>query len=411
MDISVRRTFAALSVRNYRLFITGQGISLCGTWMQTVGLSWLVLQLTHSGTQLGLVIAAQTLPVLLLGVWGGVIADSFDKRSVLYVTQISSGILALILGLLVVTHVDQLWMIYVIAAGFGLINSFDSPTRQSFVIEMVGDMHLKNAVTLNSTMVNMARIVGPSIAGFIIATVGIGACFLLNAASYVAVLIALKRMDESKLSNAPRTSARKRGQIRAGLAYVWANPVFKSTLIMMFIIGTFAYELPVVLPLFATVTMHGGANTFSAMFAATGIGAIAGGLYTAGKADIGKFEHVVIAELFGVSILITSIMPGLASALIALFFVGVLSVLFIALGNTNLQLTSDPGMRGRVMSLWAIAFLGTTPIGGPIIGFVSDHTSPRVGLAVGGVSALMGGWLGYLVCKSSTSEDRQSSLE
>jgi len=312
----------------------------------------------------------------------------------LYVTKALLGLLALLLGLLVVTHVVQLWMVYALAVGLGLVSVADNPTRQAFVIEMVGPEHVQNAVTLNSTMVNAARVVGPAIAGVLIATVGIGQCFLVNALSYVAVLIALTMMRQSEIHRAP-VSQKGPGQIRAGLAYIWSVPKLKSTLIMMFIIGTFAYEFPVILPLFATVTLHGNASTYSAMLVATGIGAIAGGLYTAGRAATKETQLIWSAILFGVSILLVSIMPTFTTALVLLVAMGALSVLFIALGNTTLQLTSDPSMRGRVMALWSIAFLGTTPIGGPLIGYISDHSNPRIGLAVGGLSALIAGGIGF----------------
>jgi MFS family permease len=368
--------------------------------MQTIGVSWLVLQLTHSGTQLGLVVAAQFLPILVLGVGGGVVADRFNKRRILYITQTLAGLLALTLGLLVITHLVHLWMVYALAASLGLVTVVDNPTRQSFVVEMVGKQHLKNAITLNSTMVNTARVIGPSIAGLLIATVGIGPCFLVNATSYIAVLIALMIMREKELHPAP-VAARESGQIRAGLKYVWNEPKLKSTLIMMFIIGTFAYELPVVLPLFATITMHGNAGTYSAMMAATGVGAIVGGLYTAGQAKVREGQLVVTAILFGLSMLLVAAMPTFVTAIIVLILVGALSVLFIALGNTTLQLTSLPTMRGRVMSLWSVAFLGTTPVGGPIIGFISDHSNPRIGLATGGLSSIVAGCLGFYVYKRS----------
>lgn len=403
MEKSVRRTLGSLWVRNFRLFIFGQAISLCGTWMQTIAVSWLVLQITHSGTQLGLVVAAQFLPILIFGAWGGVVADRFNKRHVLYVTQTLSGVLALILGLLVVSHSIELWMVYVLALCLGLVNSVDNPTRQSFVVEMVGPKNLKNAVTLNSTMVNAARVIGPSIAGVLIATVGIGTCFIANFASYIAVLIALYLMREKELHRAP-VSKREPGQVKAGLKYVWSIPVLKVTLIMMFIIGTFAYEFPVVFPLFATKTLHGTAATYSAMMVATGVGAIIGGLYTAGHAASRENQLIWTAILFGLSILVAACMPTFVAVLCVLVVVGGLSVLFIALGNTTLQLNSDPTMRGRVMSLWSIAFLGTTPIGGPIVGYISDHSNPRIGLAVGGVSAVIAGCIGlYIYSKTSGS--------
>jgi MFS family permease len=395
----LRRTFASLEVRNYRLFIFGQGLSMCGTWMQTIGLSWLVLKLTHSGTQIGLVVAAQFLPILLFGVWGGVIADRFDKRRILYFTQTAAGLLALTLGLLVVTNHIHLWMIYILATGLGLVIVIDNPSRQTFVIEMVGRARLKNAVTLNSTVVNGARIIGPSIAGVLILSVGIGQCFLINAASYVAVLIALAMMNKAELHTTPH-SERTTGQIRAGLRYVWSVPRLRATLIMMFIIGTFAYEFPVILPLLATVTLHGNAGTYASMTAAMGIGSVFGGLYVAGQKASAQKQLIMAAFLFGCSILLLSVVPGLTASIIVLSVVGALSILFISIGNTTLQLTSEPTMRGRVMSLWTIAFLGTTPIGGPIIGFIADHSNPRIGLAVGGVSALLAAGLGLVASRS-----------
>jgi MFS family permease len=397
MAPAIQRTFASFSVRNFRLYYFGQGVSLCGTWMQTIAMSWLVLQLTHSGTQLGLVLAAQFTPVLFFGVWGGVIADRFSKRHILYLTQTTAGLLALVLGLLVVTHSVHIWMIYTLAVCLGLTQVVDTPSRQIFVMEMVGPDRLRNAVTLNSTLVNVARVVGPSIAGVLIATVGVGPCFLINAASYIAVLIALKAMRQSELYPTER-AARQSGQIRQGLRYVLDQPLLRATLLMMFIVGTFAYEFPVILPLFATTTLHGNAGTYSAMTAAMGLGAIMGGLYTAGRGQASQKQLFATVFLFGCSLLVLAIVPNLVTALIVLVSVGALSVLFIALGNTTLQLTARQDMRGRVMSLWSIAFLGTTPIGGPIIGAIADHSNPRVGLLVGGLATLaasgLGAWAG-----------------
>jgi MFS family permease len=407
MEAAVKRTFASFEVPNFRLYFIGQGISLCGTWMQTIAMSWLVLQLTHSGTQLGLVTAAQFIPILIFGVWGGVIVDRFDKRRILYFTQTTLGILALVLGLLVVTHTVHVWMVYVLAASFGLVLVVDNPSRQTFVVEMVGHDRLKNAVTLNSTVVNAARIIGPTIAGLIIATVGVGPCFLVNAASYAAVLISLRIMRTDQLYPAPR-SAREPGQITAGLKYVWHTPLLRSTLLMMLIIGTFAYEFPVILPLFATVTLHGDAATYSALTAAMGIGAVVGGLYAAGSAASTQRRLIVVAVLFGLSIMLTAIMPGLGTAFVFSILMGGLSVLFISLGNTTLQLNSDPKMRGRVMALWSIAFQGTTPIGGPIIGAIADHNNPRVGLLVGGISALVAAVVGGIAMKVTTGRGGQA---
>lgn len=406
------RTFASFRIRNFRLYMFGQALSLCGTWAQTVALSWLVLKLTHSGTQLGLILAVQFLPMLILGAWGGVITDRFNKRRILYCTQTAQAMLALVLGLLVVSHNIDLWTVYVLATMLGFTQVVDTPTRQTFVIEMVGPENLKNAVTLNSTIVNGARVVGPSIAGVLIATIGIGQCFLVNAASFIAVLIALKLMRSSELHTVP-TIERAKGQIRAGFRYVLSVPILKATLLMMFIIGTFAYEFPVIMPLFATVTLHGNATTYSAMTVAMGIGAIGGGLYTAGRSIKRSSTLCYVAFAFGLSLLLLAIMPDLVLSFIILVLVGALSVLFISLGNSTLQLSTDQNMRGRVMSLWSIAFLGTTPIGGPIIGSIADHTNPRIGLAVGGLSALIGAALGLRIgaqhTQSTGSEDYSAS--
>jgi MFS family permease len=358
--------------------------------------------MTHSGTQLGLVTAAQFLPILLFGVWGGVIADRFNKRHVLYFTQSTLGILALILGLLVVTHHVHLWAVYVIAVGFGITTVIDNPSRQTFVIEMVGRDRLKNAITLNSTIVNVARIIGPTIAAVLIATLGVGECFIANAISYIAVLIALFAMRQSELQPTPRAE-RKSNEIRQGLQYAWHQPRLRSTLLMMVVIGTFAYEFPVILPLFATSGLHGNVNTYALMTTAMGIGAVIGGLYTAGRKDTTQKQLIIIAVLFGLSIIVTALMPNIITAFILLIGMGGLSVLFIALGNTTLQLTSEPQMRGRVMSLWAIAFQGTTPIGGPIIGFVADRSNSRIGLLVGGLSALIAAAIGAWAARSGTS--------
>ncbi|MFI5275240.1 MAG: MFS transporter [Candidatus Saccharimonadales bacterium] len=401
MEATFRRTFSSFAVHNFRLYFLGQGISLCGTWMQTIALSWLVLQLTHSGAKLGLVTAAQFLPILLFGLLGGVIADRFDKRKVLYFTQSMLGILALLLGLLVVNHVVQLWEVYVIAACMGMTTVIDNPSRQTFVVEMVGPERLRNAISLNSTIVNLARIIGPSFAAIIIATVGVGECFLINAASYIAVLIALALMRKRELRPTPPAKNDESGGVVQGLKYVWSEPRLRSTLLMMVIIGTFTYEFPVVMPLFATITLHGNAATYSAISAAMGLGAVVGGLYTAGKKEIAQSLLITVAVLFGLSMMLISIMPTLITALLLIVVMGMLSIIFIALGNTTLQLTSQPQMRGRVMSLWSMAFQGTTPIGGPIIGVLIDHTNPRIGIFVGGLAALVAAIAGTLATRRS----------
>ena len=387
--------FRSLKVRNYRLYFSGQAISLCGTWMQTIGQDWLVLKLTGSGTQLGIVSAFQFLPILLLGPFGGMIADRFDKRKILYFTQSIAGILALTLGTLVVTGHIHIWMIYIIALCLGLVTTINSPTTQTFVSEMVGNEYLTNAITLNSVEVNLARAIGPALAGIIIAIFGLGPCFLFNGVSYIAVLIVLTMMRKGELKPSKRV-ARAKGQLREGFRYVKNSPILLYTLIMMAIIGTLTYEFSVSLPLLAQFTFHGGAGTYSALVTATGLGSVVGGLFAASRQKATPKMLVLFAFLFGVAFSITAFMPNIIFAVISLLLVGVFSINLFSLGNTILQLGSDPQMRGRVMSLWTIAFLGSTPIGGPIIGFVGDHLGPRYGVLIGGLAAIMAAGVGAL---------------
>jgi MFS family permease len=390
-------TFDSLRVRNFRVYMSGQSISLVGTWMQTVAQSWLVLELTHSGTALGLVTAAQFLPVLLLASYGGLAADRIGKRRILLCTQSTLMCLALGLGLLTVTHVVRLWMVFVLASALGVVNAFDNPARQSFAIEMVGRDLVRNAVTLNAVTVNAARAVGPAVAGLAIAATGVGICFLLNAASFVAVLLSLSLMDVEALRPAP-VAPRARGQVREGLRYVAAHTEILATLLMMALIGTLAYEFQVVLPLVATDTLHGDARTYGFLSSAMGAGAIAGGLAVARSSGTGVRQVTSAAFGFGVAIALAAVAPSLPLELAALLLVGAGSAAFISIGNATLQLASDARMRGRVMALWAIAFLGSTPVGGPIVGFVGEHLGARSALGLGAASCLLAAAGGAAVC-------------
>jgi MFS family permease len=390
------RTFAALANPNYRRFFAGQAVSQVGTWMQTVGQSWLVLTLTGSPTALGLVVACQFLPILLLGPYGGVIVDRIGKRRLLIGTQSTMATLALVLGLLTITHAVALWEVIVLALCLGLTNTLDNPARQSFVLEMVGRRDLRNAITLNSVLVNAARAVGPGIAGVLIATLGVGVCFLINATSYLAVIASLATLNVAAL--APSVPVvRARGQLREGLAYVRRTPAIAVPLMMMGLIGMLAYEFQVVLPAVARTTFHGGAGAYGVMTGAMGVGAVVGGLVVAGRARTGLRPLVAGAAGFGLVILAAAAAPTLAVEVVVLAFVGAGSVAFLAIGNTTLQLAAAPEMRGRVMSLWAVAFLGSTPIGGPIAGFVAENAGPRWGLVLGGVAALAAAAVGALI--------------
>jgi MFS family permease len=390
---TITRTFSSLSIRNYRLWVVGQGISLSGTWMQTVAQGLLVLQLTGSGTALGLVTALQTIPVLLFGPWGGVVADRFPKRRILYVTQAVSAVLGLLLGTLVATGAVRIEMVYLLALCLGAVSAVDNPTRQAFVLEMVGRDEIVNAISLNSTEINLARVVGPAIAGILIASVGLAACFLINGFSFLAVLAVLMAMRAEELRPTPLAS-RMPGQLRQGLQYVRASPVIRTILVMMAVIGTFTYEFSVSLPLFAEVTFGQGPATYAAMTAAMGLGAVVGGLYTASRGTGSPQRLISAALLFGGTVLLTAVAPSLPLALLALVAVGFCSIGFTSLGNATLQLATSAEMRGRVMALWTVAFLGSTPIGGPLIGAIGEHVGPRWALALGGVAAVVAAGLG-----------------
>lgn len=399
----LRRTFASLAVRNYRLFFIGQAISLSGTWMQTVAQGLLVLQLTGSGVALGFVTALQTLPVLFFGAWGGVLVDRLPKRNILYATQAISSIGSLTLGVLIVTGQVQLWMVYAIAVIMGCTKIFDNPARQTFVREMVGPERLTNAVSLNSMEMNLARVIGPTIAGILVATVGIGVCFIVDGLSYIVVISMLAVMKADELQPARRL-VRAKGQLMEGLRYVWSEPILRTTLVMMALIGTFTYEFQVVLPLLAEFTFMSGASGYAALTAAMGIGAVVGGLYTAGRGSSTMRMLVVSATLFGMSVILTSLAPSLNLALVGMVIVGFFSINFTSIGNVTLQLNSAQDMQGRVMSLWSVAFLGTTPIGGPLMGTVGEHMGARWALMIGGVAAVAAAGIGLMAVRKHFSD-------
>jgi MFS family permease len=383
-------TFRSLHVRNYKLFFFGQGTSLIGTWMQTIALSWLVLDLSHnSGFAVGLTLALQFLPSLFLSPYGGVIADRFDKRKVLFVTQIVMAITALVLGFIVIADVVQLWMVLVLVLVFGVAQSIDNPTRLAFASEMVGEDDLSNAIGLNSTMFQMARIIGPSIAGVLIVVIGTGPCFLVNAVSYLALIAALMLMRPDELYRQAPVPAEK-GQIREGMRYIWHMPELRLQLTLTFVVGTLAINYPVVLPLLAKITFHGNADTYSLFTVAMGVPALFGGLYLAHRAAATERFLFAAGILFGSAILAASLAPTLALFVVLIAIVGGFQILFMATTNTLTQLRADARMRGRVMSVHAMAVLGSTPIGGPLVGWISQQYGPRYGLAIGGVATLVG---------------------
>ena len=404
-----RTTFAALSIPNYRRYYGGQAISLTGTWMQMTAQAWLVLSLTHSSTALGVVIALQTLPVLLLGPYGGVIADRVDKRKLMIALQTVMGVQALVLGLLTVTGVVRVWEIAALAAILGFNNAFEAPARQSFMLELVGTEHLRNAVSLNSVLVNVARAIGPAVAGILIATVGDGVCFLANAASFVAVVASLGTMNVSALRPSPPT-ARARGQLREGFRYIRGRRELAVPLLMMAAVGCLTYEFQVSLPVMASRGLHAGATGFGFMTGAMGAGAVAGGLMVAARGKTGLRPLVAAAWMFGVAVALATLAPSLGLELVALALAGGASISFMATANSTLQLNSAPSMRGRVMSLWFVAFQGSTPIGGPIVGSVMGVLGARAGLGLGAVTCIVVALAGMITLRRVPGGPRRAIL-
>jgi len=389
------RMFRSLRTRNYRLWFFGQTVSQSGSWMQSVAQYWLVLELTHSAFDLGITAALQFAPVLLFGTIGGLVADRFDKRKVLLVTQTAFTAQATVLWLLVASGSVRLWMVWTLALVYGFINVLDNPSRQSFAVEMAGPDDLANAVSLNSVTANMSRIVGPALAGILIATAGMSWAFLVNAVSFAAVIGALYAMRPAELHRRPPVR-RAKGQIRAGLRYAWRAWELRVPLLMMAVIGMLAYNFNVLLPLFAHDVFHRGAGTYSASTVAMGIGALAGGLVIASRRRPSHRLLVAVSLAFGVLILAVAVAPTLPLCLALLVPMGGASVMFIATANTLLQLNSSGAMRGRVMALWAMVFLGSTPIGAPLIGFLAGHYGARFALGVGGVATLLSAiWAGF----------------
>jgi MFS family permease len=407
---SARRTFSSLSNPNYRKFFFGQTTSLIGTWMQTTAQSWLVFTLTHSATDIGFVVALQTLPVLVLGPYGGVIADRVDKRRLMIGLQTMMGLQATALAVLAILHMVTYLDVCLLAVVLGMNNAFENPSRQAFVLEMVGADNLRNAVSLNSTMNNVARAVGPAIAGVLIAAVGEGWCFALNAVSFIAVVGSLVTMDRSTLRPSTPT-IRAKGQLREGFRYVAKTPKLAIPLVMMALVGMLAYEFQVTLPIVAGKVFHGSSATYGLLLAVMGAGAVIGGLWTAARGKTGSRALTRAAIVFGICMTFASFAPFLGIEFVAIAVVGFASVTFLAMANSTLQLNTEPQMRGRVMALWAVAFMGSTPIGGPLIGWITSSAGARVGLGVGAASCFAAGLIGWLALRHMHSREKVLPVE
>jgi len=365
--------------------------------MQIVAEMWLVLSLTGSAFAVGMTSALQFLPILLIGAWGGLIADRVDKRRLLLVTQGLMALPALTLFALATTGEIEAWMVMALVFARGSVLAIDMPARQSFVIEIVGAERLVGAVGLQSVLIHASRITGPAIAGVLIATGGIEICFLLNGLSFAGMIVALRSLDRDQLAH-HEPVAREPGAVRDGLRYVMRTPELAIPLGMMALVGTLAFNFQVLLPLLASRTFDGDAASYSGLVVAMGVGAIAGALATGARERISERLLISSALLFGAFALVAAAAPSLRWEALALVPVGAASVTFAAGINSTLQLAADPHMRGRVMALYSIVFLGSTPIGGPVTGWLSGEFGPRVALVVGGLAALtagVGAWIAF----------------
>lgn len=382
-----RSTFSSLSGRNFRLYFIGQAVSMTGGWVQSVAQSWLVLNLTNSGAALGLVSALQFAPSLFLGPYVGVVCDRVPKRRLLVLTQTALGLVALWLGVMVALGAARPWVVYVAAGVLGLLNAVDYPTRQAFLFELTGPDQVVSAVGLNATIANVARIVGPALAAALITLGGMAAGFFVNAATFLVVILCLALVRTSELHCVRRESE---GGLAEGLAYSARTPVVRESILMMAIIGVLVFEFSVTLPMLSKFTFAGGASGLGYLMSAMGVGAVIGGLITAGRRGDGLRRLALAALGFGVFTAITGLMPSLPLAAASMALVGLCSARFTGLSNSLLQLKSAPAMRSRVIALWSSAFMGSTFIGAPLLGWMGEQFGARSPMVVGG---LVGGLL------------------
>jgi MFS family permease len=407
VSAALRRSFTSLSVPNYRRYFAGQLVSLTGNWMQIVAEMWLILSLTGSGVAVGITSALQFLPFLLFGAFGGLLADRFPKRRLLVLTQTLMALPALALWAATEGGAVTPWLVWALVFVRGTVNAVDNPTRQSFAIEMVGPDRVVNAVSLNNALIHSARILGPAGAGILIATLGVGPCFLLNALSFGAMIVALRGMDPAELRPAP-VATRGRGAVRAALGYVAHTPALAIPLAMMGVVGTLGYNFQVILPLLARFSFDGGAATYTALAVAMGAGSVVGALVAGARGRVGPRLLIAAAFGFGAVALLAAAAPSVPLEIAALVPLGAASVTFAAGVNSSLQLEADPPMRGRVMALYSIVFLGSTPIGGPLAGWLSQSIDPRAALVLTGAAALaaaLGARVAFRALREAEGED------
>ncbi|GHH44814.1 MULTISPECIES: MFS transporter [Streptomyces] len=376
--------FSSLKIRNYRLFFTGQVVSNTGTWMQRIAQDWLVLSLTGSSAAVGFTTALQFLPMLLFGLYGGVLVDRLPKRPTLLATQSAMGLTGLALAFLTLSGHVQVWHVYVAAFAVGLATVIDNPARQSFVSEMVGPDQLQNAVSLNSANFQSARLVGPAVAGLLITSVGTGWAFLLNGLSFIAPLAGLLLMRSRELNQVERTP-RGKGQLREGLRYVAGRPDLMWPIILVGFIGTFGFNFPVWLSAYADDVFHAGAGAYSLFNTLMAVGSLAGALLAARRGTARARVLVAAAVAFGVLEIVAALAPSYWLFALLMVPIGIAGLTVNVTANTAVQMGTDPAMRGRVMALFMMVFMGGTPLGAPVVGWITDAYGPRIGFAIGGV--------------------------
>ncbi len=390
-------TFRSLRTFNYRVWASGAIVSNIGTWMQRTAQDWLVLtELTHhNATSVGIVMSLQFGPQMLLLPLTGYAADHFDRRKLLFATQAAMGTLALGLGILTVTGLVQLWQVYVFAGLLGCVTAFDSPARQTFVSDLVGEADLSNAVALNSTSFNAARMIGPAVAGLLIASVGTGWVFLINALSFVAVLFSLRTLRLSELNLKPRAT-RTRGSFVEGFKYVWTRPDLKAALLMLFLIGTFGLNFPIFISTMSVTAFHAGASQYGVLSSTMAIGSVTGALLAARRSKPRMALLLGAAAVFGVGCTVAALMPNYVLFGLALVVVGVATQTFNTSTNSLVQISTEPAMRGRVIAILLAIALGGTPLGAPVVGWVADRFGPRWALGVGAASGFAAAIVGLL---------------
>jgi|SRR5665213_2522538 len=398
ISAAARTTFRSLSIRNFRLFFVGQLISQTGTWLTTIAQTLLVLHLTDSGVAIGGLVACQFGPVLLLGAWAGAVADRHDKRKLLMVTQALEMVQSVALAVLAFLPHPSLIGLYVVASFGGLFLAFDNPARRSFVPEIVPTENVQNAATLNSAIMTSARVFGPALGGLLVVTLGYGWCFSIDALSYLAVLVALFMMHPAEFTRSP-VVVRAKGQIRAGLRYTRQMPDLWVPMVMLTVIGMLTFNFSVTIPLFAEHTLHGNGTTYTLLYSVLSVGSLAGALIASYQRII-EVRHVAIAALsFGVAMCIFALAPNLLFSFPTAILVGLTSIGFLTTGSAIVQVRADPHMRGRVLALQSIVMIGSTPIGGPILGYICDAYGARVGIAIGGFAALGAGTWGLFAIR------------